>query len=125
MSEIFITTNVHKSHNSSCRLNFIFLRFERKLNFLERFSTYIQIVASMTKRLSEAELFNTHGETHRRTDRQTDMTKKVKGKGRTGSLHIGPLCPTLEKFPSVISRGTPHLPARETSISEGRKLKRI
>jgi hypothetical protein len=40
-------------------------------------------------------------------------------------LFTGPLCPTLEYFPSVISRGTPHLPARESSISEGRKLKRI
>jgi hypothetical protein len=40
-------------------------------------------------------------------------------------LYTGLLCPTLEWFPSVISRGTPHLPVRETSISEGRKLKRI
>jgi hypothetical protein len=34
----------------------------------------------------------------------------------------GPLCPTSEMVPSVISRGTPHQPTREASISEGRSL---
>jgi hypothetical protein len=39
---------------------------------------------------------------------------------------IRALCaPHIVIVPSVISRGTPHQPARETCISDGRKLKRI
>jgi hypothetical protein len=58
------------------------------------------------------------------------IIQKLELKGRTGSLHLGPciraLCvPHIVIVPSVISRGTPHQPAWETSISEGRKLKRI
>jgi hypothetical protein len=61
---------------------------------------------------------------------ETGAPSVVVSKGRTGSLHLGPciraLCaPHVVIFPSVISRGTPHQPARETSINEGRKLNRI
>jgi hypothetical protein len=61
---------------------------------------------------------------------ESSAALKGKGKGRTGSLHLGPCirafcAPHIVIVPSVISRGTPHQPARETSISEGRKLKRI
>jgi hypothetical protein len=41
-------------------------------------------------------------------------------------MHLGlvdrPFVPQIGIVPSFISRGTPHHPARETSISEGRKL---
>jgi hypothetical protein len=39
-----------------------------------------------------------------------------------GRVYTGPLCPTSEMAPSFISRGTPHQPTREASISEGGNL---
>ena len=58
---------------SSCKLHGILVRFERNLNFLDRFSKNTQIPNFVQICSVGAELFRAEG----RTDGQTDMLKPV------------------------------------------------
>ena len=61
---------------SSCKVTFIFVRFERNFNFIDRFSKNTQISNFMKIHLVGAEFFHADGRRNRQTDRHDEANSR-------------------------------------------------